>query len=143
VSPPRLAAHVVRLLGPLDGPVAVVGDPGFVRAVGRLVPLAADGAAAAAVVSFVGAPVDAAARRSQLRALSERLPPGTPLALVDHNQPRASWRRVVGTLCLAIRALPPSRARHPAARELQDVGFRVERLRLTAGERLQVVVARR
>lgn len=144
MSPARLAAHVVGLLGPFDGPVAVLGPPALGRAVAALAPLAPEsGPAGAAFVSFLGEPADAAVRQSSLRALHARLAAGAPLALLDHNQPRAPWRRVVAAAWLAVRALPPSRARHPAAREVQQAGFRVERLRLLAGERLQVVVARR
>jgi hypothetical protein len=68
---------------------------------------------------------------------------GGALVVVDHNQPRACWRRVVGTALLAARGIPPARARHPVAREVAAHGFAVERLRLAAGERVQLVLARR
>jgi hypothetical protein len=78
-----------------------------------------------------------------LETVARRLPAGAPLVLVDHNQPRAVWRRLVALPWLLAAGLGPARARYPAARELRDAGFGVERLRLEDGERMQIVVARR
>jgi len=66
-----------------------------------------------------------------------------PVVLLDHGQPRALWRRVVGAAVLALRGLGPARARYPAARELAALGFAVERMCLACGERVQIVLARR
>jgi hypothetical protein len=99
--------------------------------------------AAAALVSFVGARTPAEIRRRTLDAVRGRLVDEAPLVLVDHNQPRQWWRRPLAALLLLGRGLPPARGRYPAARELDAAGFRVESLRLAAGERLQLVLARR
>ena len=96
-----------------------------------------------AVVVFLGAAPGPAKRQAALRAVERRLPPGAPLVLVDHNQPRALWRRALAVLQLAVRGLPAARARYPAARELGALGFAVERLWLDGGERVQLVRARR
>jgi hypothetical protein len=141
-----LAARCLALLGPLDGRVAVVG-PGagrVVAALPRATPLAdPDESPAAAIVAFLGARSDPAARRAELARLRGRLADGSPLVLIDHNQPRARWRRMLGVVALASRGLGPARARYPAARELASLGLDVERLRLACGERVQLVVARR
>jgi len=146
VTAARLARRCLALLGPVAGPVAVAG-PGAGRlraALAAHVLVAADGApAAAAVVSFWGSAPAVEDRRALLRGLASRLHPGAPLLLVDHNQPRAAWRRLVALPLLLAAGLGPARARHPAARELQALGFAVERLRLADGERMQLVVARR
>ena len=141
------AEAALALLGPLDGPV-VVAEPGAwwgarVRLAGLRTADLIEPSAAAALVSFIGARTPAALRVRTLDALRARLPVGAPLVLIDHNQPRQWWRRPLGWLQLAARGLPPSRARYPAARELDASGFRVESLRLAEGERLQVVLARR
>jgi hypothetical protein len=137
----------LALLGPLDGPV-VVAEPGAwwaarVRVAGLRTADLVEPTAAAGLVSFVGARTPPALRVRTLDALRVRLPVGAPLVLVDHNQPRQWWRRPLAWLLLAVRGLPPSRARYPAARELDASGFRVEQLRLADGERVQVVLARR
>lgn len=141
-----LAARCLTLLGPLGGPLAVVG-PRAARVAAALPPqthLAAEGErAGAAIATFLGAGDGPATRQAVLSGLRSRLPPGAPLVLLDHNQPRAWWRRAVGVILLALRGLPPARARYPAARELAALGLAVERLRLAHGERVQLVVARR
>ncbi|HXJ32499.1 MAG TPA: hypothetical protein VMS22_00545 [Candidatus Eisenbacteria bacterium] len=137
----RVAAQALELLGPIDGPMVVVGGGATLSS--RL-PAARDGeAAAAAICSFLGEPADAAARGRCLDAIAARLVPGAPLVVVDHNQPRAWWPRVLACVPLALRGLGPSRARHPVAREVRDHGFTIERLRFAAGERVQLVLARR
>ena len=146
MSAARLAAQCLALLGPVHGPVAVLG-PGTARlraAVAGALPAAQDGdVPAGAVVVFLGAAVPPAERQAELRGLERRLRSGAPLVLVDHNQPRAGWRRVPAWLRLALAGLGPARARYPAARELAALGFAVERLRLARGERVQLVLARR
>jgi hypothetical protein len=136
----------LSLLGRVDGPV-VVAEPGRwwaarVRVAGlRTADLGEP--AAAALVSFMGARTSPELRRRTLEAVRGRLPAGSPLVLLDHNQPRQWWRRPLAALLLALRGMPPSRARYPAARELDVAGLKVESLRLGDGERVQVVLARR
>lgn len=146
MRPARLAARARALLGPVAGPVAVV-TPRAGRLAAALAArhaVASDGTPpAAGIVSFLGAPARPAERQTALSALAQRLPAGAPLVLVDHNQPRALWRRGLGILALAAARLTPSRARYPAARELAALGFTVERLRLACGERVQLVRATR
>ena len=146
MSRARLAARCLDLLGPVAGPIAIVSARGGSLAV-RLAlraGVACDGEIpAAAIVTFLRAPARPADRQAVLRTLQGRLPPGTPLLLVDHSQPRARWRRAIGVLRLALAGLPPARARYPAARELAALGFGVERLRLACGERVQLVLGRR
>jgi len=140
------ADAALALLGPVAGPV-VVAAPGAwwaarVRLAGwRVADLGEP--AAAALVTFVGARTAPEMRRRTLEAVRVRLSPDAPLVLIDHNQPRQWWRRPLAALLLAVRGFAPSRARYPAARELDAAGFRIERLDLAAGERLQVVLARR
>ncbi|HZP42636.1 MAG TPA: hypothetical protein VFD84_14150 [Candidatus Binatia bacterium] len=145
MSAARLAAQCLDLLGPVDGPVTVVA-PRAPRLAAALVAggaAAADTAApAAAVVVLLDVPADPAARRAVLAAVGDRLPPGAPLLVVDHNQPRRAWRRVVAAMALLLRGVPPARARYPTARELAALGFGVERLRLGPGERVQLVLCR-
>jgi len=97
---------------------------------------------AGAVVVFLGAPARPAERQSALRTLARALAPGALLLLVDHNQPRAWWRRGVALPRLLLARLEAARARYPAARELAAIGFTVECLRLACGERVQLVLAR-
>jgi hypothetical protein len=138
---------VFSLLEAAADPVLVVGRNAagwktVLRAAGRTVAGSAD-APAAALVDFTGERGDGAARRRQLGAVHARLRPGAPVLLLDHNQPRQWWRRPVAAVLLVARGLRPGRGRHPAARELDAAGFCVQQLRLTAGERLQLVLARR
>ena len=141
-----LAARCLALLGPLDGRIAVVG-PAAARVSAALppgTPLAGDDEPpAAAIVTFLGARDDPTSWQASLASLRSRLAHGAPIVLIDHNQPRAWWRRVLGVATLAIRGFGPARARYPAARELATLGLDVERLRLACGERVQLVVARR
>ena len=146
MSPARLAARATAMLGPIAGPVAVAcpGTPRLARALaGRVRPALAGESAAGAVVAFLGVPARPAERQALLAGLGRRLVQGAPLVLVDHSQPRAWWRRLLGRAALAARGLGPARARYPAARELAALGFTVDRLRLAAGERIQLVAARR
>jgi hypothetical protein len=147
VTAGRVRAHAVSLLGRADGSALVLGRNASawrhaLAAVGWHRP--ADAApVAAVVVVFLGERADTAARLERLAAAGARLRPGAPLLLVDHNQPRSWWRRVLGWVALAARGLTPARARVLAARQLDAAGFRVECLRLAAGERVQLVLARR
>jgi hypothetical protein len=146
VTARRLAEPCRALLGAVSGPVLVVGPdgPAWSRALRALgLAMAVEGAAAGGVVALLGERGDAAARARMLATMAERLVAGAPVVLVDHNRPRAFWRRPAGWLALLARGLPPSRDRHPAARELAAAGFTVECLRLAAGERVQHVRARR
>jgi hypothetical protein len=142
----RHAARCVALLGHGPGPIVVVapGAPALGEALGARFPLATDGApGTAAVVCFAGTPADPSARQTTLRALDQRLPSGAPVVVVDHNQPRQPWRRILGALRLVAAGLTPARARYPTARELHALGFRIERLELSSGERFQFILARR
>jgi len=146
VRPARLAARCLTLLGPVAGPVAVAcpDAPRLTAALAARVPLAGGAEPpAGAVVAFLGGPARPADRQALLRALEARLPAGAPLVLLDHNQPRACWRRALALGHLAAAGLGPARGRYPAARELAALGFAVERLRLACGERVQLVAARR
>jgi len=143
VSTARLAAQCLALLGPPAGAVAVVAPraPRLAAALAARTP-GPDVAPTAAIVAFLGAVADPVERQALLARLHAQLAPGTPLVLVDHNQPRRWWRRVLALPALAAAGLAPARARYPAARELLALGFKVERLRLACGERVQLVVAR-
>lgn len=140
-------ARAVSLLGRAAGTALVLGPrpdawEAALRSAGWAV--AADGeGAAAALVSFVGERENETLRLGRLAAARARLGVDAPLVLVDHNQPRPRWRRVVGWLALALHGLSPGRGRTAAARQLDAAGFRVECLRLAAGERVQLVLARR
>ena len=99
-------------------------------------------------VSLVGRDPDAEERRRRFTALAAALAPGGVLVALDHNRPR----RLPAALWAVIAApfvpgwSPVRRWRRLArltAREVQGAGLRVERLRLVAGERVQVIVARR
>ena len=113
MTPARLAARCVELLGTVDGPVAVVAPRGVVAAVGERVRVAgADDGASAAVCVFLGEPIDRAARAATVQGLAARLAAGAPLVVVDHNQPRPRWRRLAG-IGVAGAARPGTGARAP------------------------------
>ena len=138
----RLAARCVELLGGVEGPVDLGAAGALAAALAARVRVARDGdVAAAAVCDFRD--VLERSRLAGLAAVAARLPAGAPLVVVDHNHPRDWWRRGVGAALLVARGLPPARARHPVAREAAEHGFAIERLRLAAGERVQLVLARR
>ena len=136
----RLAARCVDLLGAIAGPLAIVASPTVRAAISVCHPVAEDGVAAGICV-LTGEPV--ARRGVVLDAMAARLPEGAPLVVVDYNQPRTWWRRVIGAVTLALHGHSPARAREPVARDVQTHGFTVERLCLEDGERLQLIVARR
>ena len=137
-----LAVAGAALLGRIEGPVIVVAPrvPGLDPALRMRVAGAGD-AAAAAMVVFLWEPADAIARSAVLKRLRDRLSVGAPVVVVDHNQPRRLWRRVLGAATLAARGVAPGRARYRVARELAAAGFTVERLRLLDGERVQCIRA--
>ena len=139
----RLAARCVELLGPVEGPVAVVAPSRVAEALAARVGGATDnGPVGGAVCVFLGDRVDST-REATLDALAARLRDGAVLVVADHNQPRAPWRRLLGALALSLHGHRPARARHPVAREIREHGFTIERLRLDDGERIQLVLARR
>jgi len=115
------------------------------RCLPEVLPLAS-GALPAVAVSFVGHAPGPVERRALLAEAHRALAADGVLALLDHSRPR---RRLVALAALVRRpfiagATPGARWRrlaYPAAREVQAAGFTVRRLRLVAGERLQVVVA--
>ena len=139
----RLAARCVEMLDGVGGPIAVVAPPDVAAALAARVPIEHDGAVAGAVYVLLGTHIDEPARTAAWDALAARLPSGAPVVVVDHNQPRTLARRALGILALASRGLPPERARHPVAREVNGHGFTIERLRLEDGERVQILLARR
>lgn len=157
MSAAALAAECRLLLGAVAGPVLVIADRprGLAAALAaaevRVVtaptpdcgegPLPAGVRPGAAVVSFVGRPARPPQRQALLAGLRRVLAAGGPVVLLDHNRPRRWLRRAVAALGLLARGLPPRRARYPAARELQALGFTVTRLRFAAGERIQLVLA--
>lgn len=101
---------------------------------------------AALTVSFLGA--EGHAHAVLLGELARVCAPGGVLIAVDHNRPR---RRMAALVAVAARPCPigpnPAarwrRLAHPTARQVWAAGFTIERLRLAAGERVQVVFARR
>jgi hypothetical protein len=144
VTAARLAARCVELLDGVVGPIAVSAPPDVVAALATRIGVArGDGPIAGAVCVLLGTRIDEPARAAAWDALAARLAPGAPVVVVDHNQPRTLGRRALGVLVLAARALPPDRARHPVAREVNGHGFTIERLCLEDGERVQLVLARR
>jgi len=143
VTAARLAARCVELLDGVGGPIAVSAPPDVAAAVAALVPIAHDGAVAGAVYVLLGTRIDEPARAAAWDALAARLASGAPVVVVDHNQPRKLARRALGLLVLAAQGLPPERARHPVAQEVNGHGFTIERLCLEDGERVQIVLARR
>jgi SAM-dependent methyltransferase len=99
-------------------------------------------------VSFLGDPSPPAVRRALLAELARVLAPAGTLVVVDHNRPR---RRLAAIAAVAMSPRPPGatpaaawrRLGYPVAREAHAAGFVVDRLRLAAGERVQVISARR
>jgi len=140
----RLAARCVELLDGIVGPIAVSAPPDVTGALATRVTVAGEnGPIAGAVCVLLGKAVDEAARARTWTGLAARLAADAPLVVVDHNQPRAAWRRAVGALALLLTGQGPARARHPTAREVWAHGFTVQRMRFDDGERVQLVLARR
>jgi hypothetical protein len=100
------------------------------------------------VLSAVGHAAPADERARVFRDLALAVVAGGVAVVVDHNRPRrlpAALVALVGAPWVP-GASPAARWRrlaHPTAREVQAAGFRVERMRFVAGERVQVVVATR
>ncbi len=107
-----------------------------------------DASIAALAVSFLCDGADAGARAALLAELARVCVPGGALVAVDHNRPR---RRAAAFVALLAPPRPAGRTlvarwrrlARPTAREVRAAGFVVERLRLAAGERVQIVFARR
>ncbi len=129
------AAVIAREVGPLADPWLECGDA---MPTGR----------SRVVVSMIGHQAPPSRRSAVMRDLARGIDPGGVAVVVDHNRPRR--------LAAALGALvaPPwvpgvtpdarwRRLAQPTARDLQAAGFRVDRLRLVAGERVQIVIATR
>lgn len=145
MTPRALAEAVLAVLPEGGGRVAVLGRDvaGWGAALGAGGwSVAIDGPVAAAVVSFLGEPGDPAARGAVLRQAADRLAVDGTLVVVDHSRPRGPIGRVAALPGLWIHRLGAARAAYPTAREIAARGFVVERLRLAARERVQVVAAR-
>jgi len=107
----------------------------------------ADRSIAWLLVSFVGDASLPATRGALLAELWRVVAPDGTLVLVDHNRPRRLPAALVATM---LPPRPPSarpaaawrRLAYPTAREAHAVGFIVDRLRLAADERVQVVWTR-
>ncbi|HEY2386697.1 MAG TPA: hypothetical protein VGK30_07025 [Candidatus Binatia bacterium] len=148
-SPP--AAPAVELTVERDAIALRAGAAGATRipldAAPLVLPLA-DGSVAALTLWLLGEHGVAATRAALLAEAARVCAPDGILVAVDHNRPR---RRGAALLALATAPHPPGatpasrwrRLAHPTAREIHAAGFTIERLRLAAGERVQVVWARR
>jgi SAM-dependent methyltransferase len=107
-----------------------------------------DASIAALSLSLLGDGSEGGARVALLAELARVCVPGGVLVAVDHNRPR---RRAAAFVAVVAPPRPPGRTpaarwrrlAYPAAREVWAAGFTIERLRLAAGERVQVVFARR
>ena len=144
MTPARLAARCVELLGDVQGPIAVVASPELTKALAAHVHVAPEGGpAAGAVCSFLRERAHPHARGLRLNALAARLPAGAPIVVVDHNRPRRLAARFANDVTLLARGMAPSRAAYPTARELHQHRFAVRCLRLAAHERIQLVAADR
>ncbi len=99
-------------------------------------------------VSLVGHAPAAGERSVVLARLHSQTAAETLLIVADHNRPRRR-SRAFGALLGAPQvpgwslAARWRRLAEPAAREVQTAGFRVLHLALLAGERVQLVIARR
>jgi hypothetical protein len=100
------------------------------------------------VLSTVGYSVPAAQRILALTRIGDILAEGGTLVVVDHNRPRRRWdafRALLGAPWVP--GVSPARRwrrlAYPTACEMQAAGWHVQRLRLAAGERLQIVFATR
>ncbi len=99
-------------------------------------------------LSIVGHAPAADERCGALERLHAQTAPQTLLIVADHNRPRRGWS-ALGALGGSpwVPGWSPSvrwrRLATPTAREVQAAGFRVVRLALVAGERVQLVMARR
>ncbi len=99
-------------------------------------------------VSLVGHVPSAEERRVVLARLHAQAAPQTLLIVADHNRPRRRSRAFAALLgAPRVPGWSPSarwqRLAEPTARAVQAAGFRVLHLALVAGERVQLVMARR
>jgi hypothetical protein len=94
----------------------------------------------AVVVWLVGTSMPPAARRTVLAEVQRALPPRGAVVVIDHNRPRAWWRRVRNAAwCVRCGVDPVRRAAYPVAREVHAAGFDEIALRLAFGEQIQIV----
>jgi SAM-dependent methyltransferase len=108
----------------------------------------ADGSVGALTLWLLGERGAAEVRAALLGELARVCAPGGVLVAVDHNRPRRRWAalRAVVAAPRPAGGTPAARWRrlaYPTAREIRAAGFVIERLRLAAGERVQVVWGRR
>ena len=152
---------MLELAAPADLAIVDVGDGlswSSAAAFRDGVPAAAPGAASAVLggraaadalaLSFLGSSATIVERQTALAAAQATLAPDGVLIVIDHNRPRqrvaalaapARSPRVPGaTLAARWRRLS-----YLVARETRDAGFKITALRLAAGERVQVVLARK
>ncbi len=136
-----------REAAPDDAPAAAA--PARSRSAAEAVTLPfADGSARYLVLSFLGDASDARRRAAIITEVARVATPGASIVVVDHNRPRHPAAAIVAL----VRSPRPAgwqpiaawqRLAYPSARELRAAGFAVDRLRLAADERLQVISARR
>jgi len=140
-------AVALQISGARDGS----GGTGRVTRLAARAPLVlpmADGSVGALTLWLLGERGAAEVRAALLGELARVCAPGGVLVAVDHNRPRQRWAalRAVVAAPRPAGATPASRWRRLAyqtAREIRAAGFVIERLRLAAGERVQVVWGRR
>ncbi len=124
------------------------GPPAASIIAGRAPSLPRMGGLDSLLVRFVGQPARPPEREVILGQAAHALAFGGRLVVIDHNRPR---RRAAALLAVVAAPLVPGatpaarwrRLAYPVAREVALAGFTVESLRLVAGERVQIVFARR
>jgi SAM-dependent methyltransferase len=108
-----------------------------------------DGSVTWVAVWFLGDRSPPPVRRALLAELVRVLVPAGTLVVVDHNLPRRRLAAIVAAVAMSPRppgATPAAawrRLAYPVAREAHAAGFVVDWLRLAAGERVQIISARR
>jgi SAM-dependent methyltransferase len=100
------------------------------------------------VLSFLGDASEGDRRDLLLAEVVRIVAPAAHMIVVDHNRPR----RRAAALAALLRSPRPARVQplaawrrlaYPTAREVHAAGFTVDRLRLAAAERIQVIFAHR
>ena len=127
---------------------ALGGPPAASIVAGRAVSLPPGGGLASLLVRFVGQPAHPPEREVILGHAARALAFGGRLVVVDHNRPRRPLAALLAVVAAPMVPGPSPAARwrrlaYPVAREIALAGFTVESLRLVAGERVQIVFARR